>query len=45
MDGMIMANDQRIQDAQKYLRFANDADSYNRQLRYKTLETLRLDLV
>jgi hypothetical protein len=31
MDGMIMANDQRIQDAQKFLRFANDADSYNRQ--------------
>jgi len=28
---MIMANDQRIQDAQKFLRFANDADSYNRQ--------------
>ena len=24
-------NDQRIQDAQKFLRFANDADSYNRQ--------------
>ena len=26
-----MSNDQRIQDAQKFLRFANDADSYNRQ--------------
>lgn len=26
-----MENDQRIQDAQKFLRFANDADSYNRQ--------------
>jgi hypothetical protein len=31
MDGVIMENDQRIQDAQKFLRFANDADSYNRQ--------------
>ena len=31
MDGVIMSNDQRIQDAQKFLRFANDADSYNRQ--------------
>jgi hypothetical protein len=31
MDGVIMANDKRIQDAQKFLRFANDADSYNRQ--------------
>jgi hypothetical protein len=30
MDGVNM-NDQRIQDAQKFLRFANDADSYNRQ--------------
>lgn len=28
---MIMANDKRIEDAKKYLRFANDADSYNRQ--------------
>ncbi len=26
-----MENDQRIQDAQKFLRFSNDADSYNRQ--------------
>jgi hypothetical protein len=31
MDGVNMSNDQRIQDAQKFLRFANDADSYNRQ--------------
>jgi hypothetical protein len=31
MDGVNMENDQRIQDAQKFLRFANDADSYNRQ--------------
>lgn len=29
MDGLIM--DKRIQDAQKFLRFSNDADSYNRQ--------------